>query len=119
MINHRNCYLTSCFHFVDDKFLLQFLRTKKFDTERAFDLFEKYMLLKFSFPKWFDYGESEREKFWRLFDSGFITPLKNRDEEGRRVIFVQAQKLDPKSFDFADVLRLITHVAQVRNNYLN
>jgi hypothetical protein len=71
------------------------------------------MLLKFSFPKWFDYGESEREKFWNLFDSGFITPLKNRDEEGRRIIFVQAQKLDPKAYDFADVLRLITHVAQV------
>lgn len=98
---------------IDDKFLLQFLRTKKFDTLRAFDLFEKYMLLKFSFPKWFDYNELEREKFWSLFDSGFITPLKERDEEGRRVIFVQAQKLDPKMYNFADILRLMTHIAQV------
>lgn len=80
---------------------------------RAKDLFEKYMLLKFTFPKWFNYGENERSKFWALFDTGFITPLKNRDAEGRSVIFIQAQKLDPKKFDFADILRLTTWVAQV------
>lgn len=92
---------------------MQFLRTKKYDFTRAKDLFEKYMLLKFTFPKWFNYSEDERKKFWELFDTGFITPLKNRDEEGRSVIFIQAQKLDPKKFDFADILRLITRVAQI------
>lgn len=97
----------------DDIFLLQFLRTKKYDLERAVDLFEKYMLLKFSYPKYFDYGDEERRKFWELFDSGFVTPLEKRDEEGRCVIYIQAEKLDPKKYDFTDILRLITHIAKV------
>jgi hypothetical protein len=99
--------------FLDDKFLLQFLRTKKFDIDRVVDLFEKFMLLKFNFPKWFDYEDNEWRKMWELFDSGFMIPLQERDVEGRSVILVQAQKLDPNKFTFADILRLITWIAQV------
>ncbi|XP_070507792.1 retinaldehyde-binding protein 1-like [Chironomus tepperi] len=96
----------------DDKFLLQFLRTKKYNMERVIDLFERYLLLKNTYPKWFDYGQTEEDRMWQLYDSGFVYPLIERDEEGRRVIMIQAQKLDPKVFTFADILRLVTLIAQ-------
>lgn len=69
--------------FSDDLFLLQFLRTKKFNLERATDLFERYLLLKSTYPKWFDYGKKEEEKMWNLYSTGFVYPLNERDEEGR------------------------------------
>jgi CRAL/TRIO domain len=96
----------------DDKFLLQFLRTKKYDLEKAIDLFEKYLLLKHDHPKWFDYGDNERTKFWDLFDTGFAYPLIERDEEGRRVMLLQGCKIDPKQHTFADIIRLVTYIAQ-------
>lgn len=78
---------------------------------RATDLFERYMLLKSSYPKWFDYGQDDESKMWSLFETGFVHPLTERDDEGRRVILVQAQKLDSKTYSFADILRLVTKIA--------
>jgi hypothetical protein len=105
------------FKILDDKFLLQFLRTKKFDLEKSKELFEKYLLLKSEFPKWFEYSNAEAEelKMWELFDSSFIVPLIERDSDGRQVILIQAEKLNPKSkeFTFAHILRLTTRIAQV------
>lgn len=53
--------------------------------ERVIDLFERYLLLKNTYPKWFDYGKTEEDRMWQLYDAGFVYPLMERDEEGRLV----------------------------------
>ena len=42
-----------------------------------------------------------------LYDSGYIFPLEKRDQNGCRVIMIQAKKLDTKKFKFCDILRII------------
>lgn len=53
--------------------------------ERVIDLFERYLLLRSTYPKWFDYGQTEEDRMWQLYDVGFVYPLIERDEEGRSV----------------------------------
>lgn len=45
-----------------------------------------------------------------LYESGFIFPLEKRDQNGCRVIMIQANKLDTKKFSFSDILRIINLV---------
>lgn len=97
---------------LDDKFLLQFLRTKKYDFEKATELFETYMLLKFTIPKWCDWNENAVTRMWKLYETGVAYPLLERDSEGRRVIFVQTRKMDPKQFTLADAIHLVVWIAK-------
>jgi len=53
--------------------------------ERVIDLFERNLLLRSTYPKWFDYGQTEEDRMWQLYDAGFVYPLIERDEEGRSV----------------------------------
>ena len=80
--------------------------------DKAKDLFESYMLLKFTIPKWGDYTDIALEKMWQLYKSGVAYPLMERDSEGRRVIFVQPRKLDPKFFTLADAIHLGVWIAK-------
>jgi hypothetical protein len=61
--------------------------------ERVIELFERYLLLKSTYPKWFDYGQTEEDRMWQLYDAGFVYPLVERDEEGRSVKILIALKL--------------------------
>lgn len=80
--------------------------------EKVFELFETYMLLKHSIPKWCDYNEQAMERMWMLYESGVVYPLLERDSEGRRVILVQPRKLDPKLFTIADAIHLGVWIAK-------
>ena len=99
--------------FLDDKFLLQFLRTKKFRLDKATELFENYILLKHSNPRWYDFNDAAISRLWLLYETGVAYPLMERDEEGRRIIFVQTRKLDPKLFTASDAIQLLTWIAKV------
>lgn len=46
-------------------------------------------------------------RLWKLFDSGFAFPLKERDDEGKRIIFVQAARFDFHEFTSSDAVRLM------------
>lgn len=99
--------------FLDDKFLLQFLRTKKYRMDKTKDLLEGYLLLKNSVPRWYDFNDDNLTRMWSLYESGVAYPLAQRDSEGRRIILVQAKKFDPKVFNWADAMRLLAWVAKV------
>ncbi|CAH1711245.1 unnamed protein product [Chironomus riparius] len=90
----------------DDIFLLQFLRTKKYSMDLAFQSFENYNLAQKKYAKWFDIVEKDFDKMMDLYQNGYIYPLRDRDEEGRKVIFIQLSKLDPERFTSADAIRL-------------
>lgn len=99
--------------FLDDKFLLQFLRTRKYRMDKSKALFENYMLLKSSVPRWYDFTDEAISKLWNLYETGAAYPLTQRDHEGRRIIFIQTRKMDPKIFSSTDAIRLLTWIVRV------
>lgn len=71
----------------------------------AFRSFENYNLAQKKYAKWFDIVESDFEKMMALYKAGYIYPLRERDEEGRKLIFIQLSRLDPEYFTSADAIR--------------
>lgn len=94
----------------DDSFLLRFLRVKKYSNADAFKMLEKFLISSETHPKWFRHLTLDDDRMRELYESGYIFPLKDRDENGCRVIVIQAGKLDIKKFSFSDVLKIINLV---------
>lgn len=90
----------------DDRFLLQFLRTKKYSMDRVFSTFESCVMAKRKYSKWFGSGfDEDYTKMMELYHTGYVYPLIERDEEGRKIVFIQLRKLDPDRFTSADAIR--------------
>jgi hypothetical protein len=49
-------------------------------------------------------------RLWELFDLGFAYPLSGRDDEGKRIIFVQTRKFDTTKFNSTDAIRLLAFI---------
>lgn len=94
----------------DDSFLLRFLRVKKYSNAEAFKIFEKYLVSCETYPQWFRHLTLDDDRMRQIYESGYIFPLKERDQNGCRVILIQACKLDVKKFTFSDVLKVINLV---------
>lgn len=90
---------------LDDVFLLQFLRTKKYMMDRVFHTFEACVQNKKKYSKWFDFQEKDFSKMMELYRAGYVYPLAERDADGRRVIFISLKKLDADYFTSADAIR--------------
>ncbi|CRK93842.1 CLUMA_CG007369, isoform A [Clunio marinus] len=101
-------HITKCR--IDDDFLLRFLRVKKYSNDQAFKMLEKYLVSCESYPQWFRSLNLDDERIKEIYQSGYIFPLKDRDENGCRVILIRACKLDTKKFTFADILKSINFV---------
>lgn len=76
----------------------------------AFQSFENYNLAQKKYAKWFDIEEKNFDKMMDLFHTGYIYPLRDRDEEGRKIIFIQLRRLDPDQFTSADAIRFETEI---------
>ncbi|KAG5675997.1 hypothetical protein PVAND_005852 [Polypedilum vanderplanki] len=94
----------------DDNFLLRFLRVKKYTNASAFKMLENFLARLQLYPNWFKNLYFNDERIMELYECGFIFPLKERDENGCRVIMIQASKLDTNKFTMADVLKIINFV---------
>lgn len=73
-------------------------------------MLEKFLISSETHPKWFRHLTLDDDRMRELYESGYIFPLKDRDENGCRVIVIQAGKLDTKKFTFSDVLKIINLV---------
>lgn len=73
-------------------------------------MFEKFLVSCETHPEWFKNLTFDDDRMRELFDSGYIFPLKDRDQNGCRVILIQASKLNAKKFTFADILKIINLV---------
>lgn len=71
----------------------------------AFKSFENYNLAQKRYAKWFEIVESDFLQMMNLYKAGYIFPLRERDEEGRKFIFIQLKRLDPEFFTSADAIR--------------
>ncbi|CAO1372595.1 unnamed protein product [Diamesa serratosioi] len=104
ILNHptiKNCR-------TDSTFLLLFLRTKKYSIRKTLRLIENYLNFSTNNPKLFlDRNDNERiERLKDIYSSGLIYPLIQRDDDGRKIIFVQVKHLNESSFKSSDVLAL-------------
>ncbi|CAO1301096.1 unnamed protein product [Diamesa serratosioi] len=73
-------------------------------------MMEKFLVANQTYPEWFEHLTYEDVKLKELYDSGYIVPLPQRDENGCRVILIQAAKLDANKYTCCDILRIINLV---------
>lgn len=98
---------------VDDAYLLQFLRVRKYNMNEVFLLFERLYLAKKRYPKFLDFNDADVDKALKLFTYGYCYPLPGRDAEGRKILLVQTQRLDPDKFSPYDGARLVSFMFTV------
>lgn len=89
----------------DDRFLLRFLRSKKFNVQRSYAMFENYRQFFRDHP---EIAAGLNPKAVRhVWDEGVLGGLKQRDLRGRSVIVTFPGRWDPASHALEDVLRAL------------
>lgn len=87
----------------DDAFLLRFLRAKKFDYDRAFQLIMTHYRMKLENRELFTNFRPSAIK--HVLDDGVTGVLPSRDLEGRRVVVFRPGRWDPARYGLDDVFR--------------
>lgn len=90
--------------------LLQILRVRKYRMNEVFQTFENYYLSRKRYPRFFANAIGDSMK---MFSTGCCYPLAGRDNEGRKVVILQAGKWDPDEFSYLDALRLYCYISMV------
>ncbi|CAG5133156.1 unnamed protein product [Candidula unifasciata] len=86
----------------DVKFLLRFLRARKFDQERTFELAKRYYDIRMQSPEIFNDLKPTRVR--HVFADDFIEVLKHRNNEGCRVIICRPDNWDTSRYPLIDFL---------------
>ncbi|KAI0207640.1 hypothetical protein LSAT2_007621 [Lamellibrachia satsuma] len=81
----------------DARFLLMFLRAKKFSQLASRDLLEKYLERRQQFSEWFHDLDPSCAKIQSVLDTGVFLLLPGRDDEGRRVFILRPGAIDPSN----------------------
>lgn len=76
-------------------------------------LLEKRLIAIKNFPQWFKNASFEDARIKELFDSGYLFPFKDRDQNGCRVILFRLRLLDTKKFTADDSIRLASLISDV------
>lgn len=84
----------------DDEFLLRFLRARKFDYDRAYNLLLNFYKMKAENRELFVHLKPSTVR--HVLDADVIAPLENRDREGRRIILIKPGKWHPDKFPIFD-----------------
>ncbi|XP_025834681.1 clavesin-2-like isoform X2 [Agrilus planipennis] len=95
----------------DNKFLLRFLRTKKFSVPLACEMLERYLIIRQLYPDWFKNLDYEDKDLKEIIDNGYIVPLVDRID-GKLVIFSAADKFDPYKYTAAHMIRVHSLVSE-------
>lgn len=82
---------------MDSKFILRFLRFRKFDIANAQETLERYLVFREGLygDDWFSKLDFSRPNINGLIDRGLIIILPKRDAAGRRVLFTRLAAVDP------------------------
>lgn len=73
-------------------------------------MLENFLVVCESYPKWYRNLTFDDDRARELFDRGFIVPLKDRDEDGCRVVLCRSSALDPKKFVYSDEVKVLNIV---------
>lgn len=85
----------------DDRFLLRFLRAKKFSVPMAQQIILKYLNLKRVFPQMTANLDYKSKSVHEILTNGYLTVSPVRDQHGRRVIIIRACKYLFTLFSFS------------------
>ncbi|XP_013395981.1 alpha-tocopherol transfer protein-like, partial [Lingula anatina] len=80
----------------DDAFLLRFLRARKFDHQRAFDLLLNYFKKRKENPDIFENFTPLNLK--HMFEAGVSNVLDCKDKLGRRIVLLRMGRWDPDRY---------------------
>ncbi|XP_017770676.1 PREDICTED: alpha-tocopherol transfer protein-like [Nicrophorus vespilloides] len=91
---------------LDARFLLRFLRSKKFSVLQAQEALQRYLLLRQSFGIAFNNLDITIPMMEDLTDLGYLFASPKRDSKGRRVIIARPGVFDLDKFTNADMCRI-------------
>lgn len=92
----------------DDAYLLQYLRARKFNVKKAFQLMQNYHQVKKSYSDIYDTFDSEILNKARASKAAYCLPY--RDEDGCVVLVMKLNRWDPGEFSLAEALTYLTVV---------
>ncbi|GFQ84023.1 alpha-tocopherol transfer protein-like [Trichonephila clavata] len=88
----------------DDKFLIQFLRVRKYDVDKAMELLHNYFDLITSYPHLFE--TPNKEKMDKLACSNFANLHPFRDHDGCLVLTIKMENWDPDEINVQNLFCL-------------
>ncbi|KAK9738805.1 CRAL/TRIO domain [Popillia japonica] len=91
---------------LDSRFLLRFLRFKKFSLLQTQEALERYLLLRQTFGIAFNHFDIRIPMMEELTNLGYLFPCPQRDSKGRRVIIARPGVFDLYKFTNADMCRI-------------
>ncbi|KAK0180860.1 hypothetical protein PV327_003197 [Microctonus hyperodae] len=91
---------------LDARFLLRFLRTKKFNVPMAQEATERYLLLRHVYHPAFQKLDITDTPMEELLSLGYLFAVPGRDAKGRRVIVARPGVFDPYKYTNADMCKI-------------
>ncbi|XP_071649662.1 alpha-tocopherol transfer protein-like [Temnothorax longispinosus] len=95
----QNCRL-------DARFLLRFLRCKKFNVPMAQEAIERYLLLRQVYRQAFHNLDITETNMAELLSMGYLFAAPGRDAKGRRVIIARPGVFDPHKYTNVDMCKI-------------
>uniref|UniRef100_A0A182Q7M1 CRAL-TRIO domain-containing protein n=1 Tax=Anopheles farauti TaxID=69004 RepID=A0A182Q7M1_9DIPT len=96
----------------DDRFLLRFLRVKKFSVPRACEMLERYLTMRQSYPRWFARLDPDDVDLRQVLDACCMLPIGRDPSTGRIVVFGVVRNFDAQRFNSDTMIRLNMLVAE-------
>jgi len=96
----------------DEKFLIRFVRGKKYDVEAAHETVRKYYTLRKKNPKIFRIAYPSNKPVRELLEKNAVTKLKHNDAEGRAVVVCNIPKWDTATHNLDHMLAAVVLVIE-------
>lgn len=87
----------------DDAFLLRFLRARKFDHDRAYNMLINYYTMRARNADILDHIKPSSVE--HIYDYGVVTVLPRRDQQGRRIVYFRPGKWNPYECQLTDIIK--------------